>query len=538
MGLPIVPIRNQSKYGIITDSSPFDLPPEAYSFGVNVRFHAGKLTRSPVFRRVDTTGLLDPRHVSVSRVSGTFEEIIIGYKSGRVHKWISGTESDISIPGYSDASSEATWSSISVANVFYINREDRVPWCYTPTSSQFSALPNWDDTHRARLLRSCGGTLVALNVTKGSMSYPQMVKWADFPESGTVPANWNPTITETNAGESTLSAMSGEIVDAAPLGQNLVIYGNNEAWLMQPDGSDFVFSFRRLFSDQGAINANCSVEVDGKHFVFGTTDIWVHDGVSKRSIAYGRVRDFIFSTMNISKARQFFVYHNQNLNEVSFCYVSGDKLATFTDGSGCNRMAVYNYVEDTWSFVDTPSVFSATTSNVDTLLSYAAATNVSYNTVGGSYLDQEDSLKRLPVYVGETTSVLTRGLYAYDLVGQGSVVSFPVDAVASRAAYVERDGIDLDELGAELRGYKVVTSIYPQATLGTNSSPLQFSFGGNTYFNQPTIFDDYQSYDGNENYKLDYRSGGRFLSLRMLHDDFQEFTLTGFDLDFEVTGWR
>ena len=46
-----------------------------------------------------------------------------------------------------------------------------------------------------------------------------------------------------------------------------------------------MFTFRKLFSDDGVINQNCIVVAEGKHFVFGNSDIYVTDGNTKRSIA-------------------------------------------------------------------------------------------------------------------------------------------------------------------------------------------------------------------------------------------------------------
>jgi hypothetical protein len=53
-----------------------------------------------------------------------------------------------------------------------------------------------------------------------------------------------------------------------------------------------------------------------------------------------------------------------------------------------------------------------------------------------------------------------------------------------------RDGIDLDELDAELRGYKIVLGIYPQGRLDPSAQPMSFSFGVTDAPNVTPVFSD------------------------------------------------
>jgi len=50
--MPIFPIRDIAKYGSVTDQDPYDLPPEAWSLGVNVHFQNRKVTCGLVWRAV------------------------------------------------------------------------------------------------------------------------------------------------------------------------------------------------------------------------------------------------------------------------------------------------------------------------------------------------------------------------------------------------------------------------------------------------------------------------------------------------------
>lgn len=538
--MSLVPIRDVAKYGVVTDRDPYDLPTSAWSLGVNARFRNGRITRAPVFRSVDDLGTTDPRYCFSAISTSGSDKIFIGYKNGRVFRY-SGSETDYSITGFSDAIVDnVMWTHTTLADVLYVNREDRVPWKYGQADSRFVALAGWDSSWRCRLLRSCGGALVALNVTKGSTIYPTMVKTSSIPDAGNIPDSWDHTSLSTLATENTIAEMQGPIVDASNLGSALCIYGTKDTWLMQADGSTNVYRTDKLFEDRGAINANCSVEVNGKQYVFGPDDIWMHDGVSDQSVCDGVVREFIYATMNFSKRDRFFVKHSPTLKEITFHYVSADRLVRFSGGEGCNRAAVLNYVTNTWTFDDLPFVYSSARSNLTQGVTWATVTGT-WEEAGGSWLDQDDGTKRATVYVGEANASagLSDRLYAFDLYGAGSTVSFPVDDVATKGMYLERMGIDLDELGKELRGYVECNTIYPQARIDADAEPLIFTVGAADYYGADDADVEWsapQTYNGREDYQLDFTCAGRWLAMKVEFNDYKYVSISGFDADFKQTG--
>ncbi len=538
--MPIGRIRDLSSIGVISDVDSYNLPANAFSAAINVRFENSSILRSPVFRTVPfTLAYADPRFVGANSPATGYDSVILGYLNGQVTSYKSGTETNISISGYANNSSDTPYTMCRLADVLYVNRIDRVPWKLDSDDADMVALANWTSTDRAAILRACSGALCAFNITKTATVHPQMVKTSEFVDTiGTVPTTWDHTVLTNNATENILGEMDGGIVDAQNLGEGIVIYGRNEAWSMVMDGSDNVWRYDRIFSDAGAINANCSVEVNKRHYVFGLTDIYMHDGVSKVSIINGKNKSFVFNNINLSKAHRCFVAFDQGRNELRFNYVSGDGYNAFlsTNAEGCNRSAVYNLLEETWTFDDLPYVFGAARANLDTIQTWASVT-ATWDTIGGTWNDQDDSIKKVLCMVGNvsTPDTLTAKLYAVDTQGPGSTIAYAVDTNATQGVTLERNGIDLDEL-VDLRGYKVVNSIYPQARLEEEAEPLEFSFGGADHFNNSPAYSDYRDYDGDENYKLDYNITGRFLSMRMRHDDYRYFKLTGFDLDVDADG--
>jgi hypothetical protein len=535
-------LRQAAKYGIISDVDPFDLPPEALSAGKNVRFRNGRITRGPVFRSARVLGTTSPRYVFASNPTNGTDDLYIGYDNGRVFHTTSGLETDVSITAYTNVTSEGVWTDASLADVLYVNREDRVPWFKRTSDTIFQTLTSWDATWRAKLLRTCGGALVALNVTKAGVTYPTMVKTSGFPTAGAVPASWDNTLANTNATENILAEMKGPIVDAQTFGSNLIIYGREQAFFMQKVNSLELYDYTKLPFRKGAIAANCSIEIDGRHYVFGPDDIWMHDGTSEQSIVDGNNRDFIYGSIIMSRATNCYVTYNTNLKEIHFCYPSGDRLVNFLTGGGCNRQAVYNLVTKTWTFDDLPLVYASTSANLDAVATYATVVPT-YATMGGSYRDQDGSLTRTVCYVGESSSLysLQTSLYAFDLYGPGSTVSLAVDTNATQGLYVERDGIDLHQLDPEenLGGYTFVSSIWPLARNDyTSELPITFSFGSSDYYGQPADNFVSQTYDGYSNSKLDYNVAGRYLSMKVNFNDYNYISVSGFDLEIGENGER
>lgn len=547
----MVKLRDVASKGIVTDQDPYSLPVGAFSSGVNVRFRNNKITPAPVFRAVkQPLAEAEPRYAFTAGIGNSNNDLFLGYQSGRVYYYANGVETDYSPASFTASPAEANWTSYTIGNVVYVNRADRAPWYLLPDSNKFAdisaaayATPadKWDPSWTAKIIAQCGGAVVALNITKGPTSYPTMVKTSSIVENGTIPASWDITRAETLATENILQAMDGPIMDACQLGSDLIIYGQREAWRMHADGSIEVFSYTKLSSAKGVLNTNCAIELDGKNYCFGIDDIWVHDGISEKSLCDQKTRDFIFGSLNISQADKCWVQFNPRLNEIMFGYVSGDQLTKFKDVEGCNRAAVYNLTDESWTFDDMPSVYSYDDGPVSNLITYATVT-ATYADMGGSYQDQEDGGKRVTVCVGSANATygIQASLYAYDVYGQGSVAPYPVDTNATGPVYLERTGIDLDEIGAELRDYKLLRTVYPQARVDTTGgNSLQIAVGASDEPNSDTPeYTDFQPYDGVENYKVDVNKAGRWLALKLMWNDFRSFVLTGFDLDIKTTGKR
>lgn len=536
--MAILPLRDFGAVGCIKDVDPFDLPPNAFDTAVNVRFSNGVLKRGPVYRTIQNLSK-DPAFIDGLTPLTGLDYIAVGYKDGTIERITPSGSSVISPSGWTPSTAELQYTSTNLADVYYTNREDRVPWYIQRGGTAMADIPGWTSTWRCKSLRAFNSQLIAIGMTEGASEYPTTVRWSDFTLDGVPPASWTPT-TSNSAGRTTLADMVNPLIDGFALRQAMVLYSRDEIWAMEPSGDNNVYNFRRIFSNAGVINKNCVVEYDGRHYVFGFDDIYVHDGVNRESISQGKVRQFIYQTMNKKFASKFFVAHNRPLNEIMFCYVSGDSEVAFEtlDGTGCNRAAVFNYVNGTWTFYDLPFVTFAGVANLDTSLTWAQGDN-SWELTGGSWFDTDDGYKRNLMFVGlnSTRYGLTRRIHVFEDYSTGTTTQ-PVDTVATVNARASRTGIDLDELNLELRGFKQIISIYPEARVFADGAPLTFTFGTSLYPAQTPTYGTPMTYDGYDDYKLDYRDSGRFLALQISYPDYKSFSVSGIDFDVAVTGNR
>lgn len=537
--MPTLPIRNLGSTGVLTDPNPYNIPITGFTAANNIRFDEGKVRRSPVFRTVKDSLGFDPRAAFGIIPDTGFDTVLLVADDYEIQEYANNTLTDRS--GSISASSDPRAFTISsLADVTYINRPDRVPVFRLPNGTNFADLTNWDSTWRAVSLRPFGDFLIALNLTEGSTNYANRVRFSNLVSANAIPDSWDETDTTKSAGFNDLVQMQTAIVDGLELGTNFVIYSSSEAMLMEFVGGTFIFNTRKLFSDDGVINQNCVVEVDGKHFVFGTSDIYMHDSTTKVSICDEKTRKFIYTGLNAKNSDRCFVQHNKVLDEIYFCYQSGDTHVNFPNTARCNRAAVYNVKNNTWSFMDLPNVSAGAIANVNTVSTYAGSTGT-YANIGGSYYDQEDSFNRHVLMVGDddsANSISSAKIYGLDLADEGSM-AFNVDTEATKPPFVERIGLDLDEVREPIDGYKVVTRMLPQAaTINSSDTTLTIEFGASDIPNNTPTYSTTASFDISSDYKVDSRAAGRYLSYKFSKSasDYADFELSGFDLDVTATG--
>jgi hypothetical protein len=96
----------------------------------------------------------------------------------------------------------------------------------------------------------------------------------------------------------------------------------------------------------------------------------------------------------------------------------------------------------------------------------------------------------------------------------------------------------MDDVSKELRGYKVVNQMWPEATFAVGAPAMTFTWGSSDAPNVAAVYDHEMTFDGVTYNKLDFNAPGKYLSLRMTYDGIQDFSLSGWDIDYQVFGHR
>jgi hypothetical protein len=559
-----LPVRDLGGIGVITDSNPYDLPSNAFSDGRNVVFDSGRVSRSPVFKKLFPT---PTSSITFADVTGTFasttdtfenaqggptsairfvasysdpsagEVTLLADNNGTVRTYPNGLL-QFATPGAGLITNEENWTHAQISGISFLARKGMVPYgrkIVSDTNYSLVSTSDWGASDTCSIIRAYLDFVLALNVTKGAVDYPTMVKWSNPVPYGTTVAGlvWDPSNPANVAGENILGELTTPILDGLVLGSQFIIYSLSQVYLMEYTGSSLVFNFRRLFPTGGIINTNCVVEVEGKHFVFGDDDIYMHDGTNKRSIADGKVRKKIYTSIRRNDRARCFVVHDSVNNFVKFCYKSVENDVAFPNTSFANKAALYNYRNDTWSFVDLPNIAggSEVSFNINTGL-YSGTAN-GYSSYNSSYQSFAADSSKLPAMVGVTdvTNGLTESrLYGYDLPTIGRV-SIPPEPETFVEAFVERIGLDLDDSGLELRAYKQVKSIIPQAEFEASDGILTFQVGSSDLPLQAVSWSTSYDYRPDVDYKIDTRANGRYLAYRVSLNEIENFKFSGFDAE-------
>lgn len=567
-----LPLRDLGAVGVVSDANPYTLPPNAFSKAVNVVFDENRVQRAPLFKQVfptvrsllsytDSSGTFDAQTGSYDAAEGNpssaarfvssyadpsfGETVFVCDNDGVVRSYPNGGLAFVTPPS-GTITNEEPWTHAQVAGLSYLARKGMRPYVRNvKTDTAYSLIAgDWVTTHSAAVVRSYLDYVLMLNVTKGTVEFPTMVKWSNPVEysSAVGSVNWDPSNPAFVAGENILGEMTSGIRDGCILGTNFILYAQDQVWLMEYTGSSFVFNFRRLFPNGGIFNTNCVVEVEGKHFVFGEDDLYVHDGVSKQSLADGKVRRAVFNALNRSKRAAAFVMHDSVSNLVYFCYNTLSDEVKWRNTQYCNQAAVYNYRSNTWSFMDMPNVIGGAESNVDLQKNTYPQVGSSYEIYNSSYVSFEGVKPKITIALGITdvpNGLTESRVYAVDLPSV-SLTNLPVTEETKATALLERVGIDMDDpgTGMPLRSYKTITAIIPQASFNTVDATFTWEVGSADLPNNPVIYRSTASFNPSTDYKIDTKVSGRYLAYKVTSTSLEDFRISGFDAEVVSTSKR
>jgi hypothetical protein len=537
--MSILPIRGVGEIGIVPDLASYDLPLNAWASGRNVRFKNKTITRSPVFKNITHAF---PMASTPTIVVDTAESPNVGcittiLTDGTIKQLYNGVVSVVS-PVVPMEVLTTRPTAARLGGVTYLNSLTNVPlFRASPDDGAFSPIPGWGASDRCVALRSYKDYLVALNVTKGTNQYENMIKWSDASMVGAPPANWDTASLSSHAGENVLSDATGYLIDGFTLGNSFILYGSHETYSMSFIGTPLIFTFDKLFSDLGVFTTDCVVEVDGKHYVFGRNGIYLHDGMSKITISDGKVTDYIYGRIDSTKEKRCFVVHNRTRSEITFCYPSIQAAWAISDTQGCNEGAVFNYAEGTWSFVDLPGVVSVTLTSMPTSPTWESLGTWESMSSTWAALGGTAPQITLMMSAGNTALGISPKVHFYDELFVGLISNSP-DPDLDWAAWITTSLKDSDEMGSGLGTRKVIRSLLPQAVTQPSQGSIKVSTGTAESPNGSMSWTDPMQFNPATQYKCDFRTQGRYLGIKFEFPQQTNAVLSGYDVDIELIAQR
>ncbi len=247
--------------------------------------------------RSTTSVILDARLWSINNWG---EDLIITQKDGKTYEW--------------DTSAGMTDNRATViANA--------------PTTSTLSLI----STETRHVVCMGTETAIANTATQDKM----FIRWSDQENYN----EWTPNVT--NSAGSQRIAGGSEIRCARPAKGTILVWTDTAMQSMSFIGPPFIFGFRQLGNDCGAVGLNSAIVIDDVAY-------WMSDGQFFRYA--GSVQEIpcpilnhVFDNINKVQYAQVYAAQNSNFSEVIWYYCSAS-------ASQNDRYVIYNYLENSWYF--------------------------------------------------------------------------------------------------------------------------------------------------------------------------------------------
>jgi len=161
------------------------------------------------------------------------------------------------------------------------------------------------------------------------------IRWSDQENYN----QWTPNVT--NSAGSQRIAGGSEIRCARPAKGTILVWTDTTMQSMSFIGPPFIFGFRQLGNDCGAVGLNSAIVIDDVAY-------WMSDGQFFRYA--GSVQEIpcpilnhVFDDINKTQYAQVYAAQNSNFSEVIWYYCS-------SSSDQCDRYVIYNYLENSWYF--------------------------------------------------------------------------------------------------------------------------------------------------------------------------------------------
>lgn len=522
--MPTIPISNAGAIGVIQDRKPHELPPNAWSDALNVRMRNGFVEKFNGHSKAFGTPTVAPYNLIPAPTATGYLWLYLGLAKAYAYDGTNHTDVTRAVGGDYTATADQNWVVTNFQGIPVVTDGNDIPqqWLPASTGQRLAALANWNANWTTRAIRSYKQFLVALDVTKTGTRNPYMVKWSHPAVVGAVPSSWDEMDTTKDAGEYELSDSGGWCLDGITLRDTFIIYKEDAIWGMQFVGGTKVMRFFKIFDTIGALSRRCAVEFfNGKHFVFGTNDIIVHDGQNKISLLDDKLRKWWFNQINPTTYMRSFITIDNDFSEVWACAPTGS--ATLPD-----KAVVWGWKDNTLTVRDLPSVAGSAiginnTGSVDT-----------WNLDSGTW-DSDPSPWDTRVYNPSVRKMfLARPSVANILLADDTNQFDMVDPTA----YVERTGFGVPFVAnapPDTESIKFLSAVWPRIE-GTVGGVVKVYVGSSQRPGDTPVYQAPQDFVIGTTKQIPCRVSGRLLAFKFLSNTNLDWRLHGYDIDVKQIG--
>lgn len=517
-----IEINDVASIGVVKDTPPYQLPPEAWSLAENVRVSDDSIARLSGNTQVFGTPGVPPYFAQFVSTVGQPWWLYAGLQKiyaydGSGHTNITRQSGGVDV-NY-NATGALNWNGTLLGGVPIFNNGIDVPqfWSAYSSGQKMQNLTNWTPNMTAKVIRAFGPYLMALNITLSGLVKANDVRWSSPANPGTIPSSWDIADPTTNAGIVSLPDVdSGTIQDGLPLQGKFYVYKESSVWRFRNIGGRFIFDEDAFLETIGLLCTRCvAITGDGQRHVFVSNDnMYVHDGNSAKPLLDKKMRRYLFNQLDITNYVNSFLFVNAVRNEAWFCYPNLGNVVP-------NRALIVNYntgatTESDISF-QWASIGTVQTSNSDTWSS--AIGDWSTDSSPWSVSNRRKVVLCSPV----TTKFLQ-----LDLGTQRDGVDFTgtIQRTALGVIGRKRGGEWIEDF--EVR--KLVTRLWPKMSGG----PVMIRMGGQEVPNGPTTWTVPVSFDPSADKFCDLIVEGAAISIEISAS--VDWQLDGYKLDMVTLG--
>lgn len=516
--------ENLGEVGIMKDTTPENIPQNAWSSGKNVRFREGTAQKFTGHDEVFGATGASAGPIFAIDVPKENDLFWMYAEQDAIYGTDGSSHVDMSSGTYA-ATLDINWNGgVLAGGVCVLNNGVDAPqqWTGLSLSTPFTDLANWPTGMIARVLKPLRQFLVAADIDDGTGRDGTLLRWSHPAAVGNVPSTWDYTDSTKSAGRTTITDGGNYILDMAMLRESMMIYKTDQMHSMTWTGGRSVFSFKKVF-DFGLLTRRCAKEFFGKHFCVTNSDVVIHDGFTPQSILSRRWQSYLFNAIDSTYYERVFVAINHRKNEIWICYPeAGYSLP--------NMAVVWNWKDNTVGERELPpDTAHAEWGVID------ASTGTSFTDLSGSYEDQTGAFDDQS-YSGAKQGLLlcsysNNRFYRADQ-------TFQYDG-ANIDCYLQREflplgGVTNGRLQYEPMKIKTVYEIWPifNAEAGTQ---ITISIGGRFNESDSVTWED-RTFTVGTDESVKFRTTGRIIDIKFATTTNTQWELVRYKIRYDLSG--